>query len=92
MNPLDAELEEFGTVRNFFRKALLAFWEEQVGFDGKRPFGNSGWSVDLIQAVAAQQGMEWDEYHEDIIGLDYHGDDWWRIDREITAALEEWLS
>lgn len=35
------------TVREFLGSLLLRVWEEQDGFSGKRPWGNSGWEYDL---------------------------------------------
>lgn len=35
------------TVRDYLRELLMTLWNEQEGFSGKRPFGNSGWEYDL---------------------------------------------
>jgi hypothetical protein len=35
------------TVRDYLAKLLDAVWVEGEGFSGKRPFGNSGWEMDL---------------------------------------------
>lgn len=35
------------TVRDYLRTLLETLWEEVEGFNGKRPFGNSGWEYDL---------------------------------------------
>jgi hypothetical protein len=35
------------SARDYFKKLLLTLWDEQEGFSGKRPFGNSGWDYDL---------------------------------------------
>jgi hypothetical protein len=32
-------------------KLLRKLWAEEEGFSGKRPFGNSGWSLDLIYSL-----------------------------------------
>lgn len=37
---LDKEL----TIRDYLKELLLSLWQEQEGFSGKRPFGNSGWT------------------------------------------------
>jgi hypothetical protein len=39
------------TVRDYLVALLAKLWEDQEGFDGKRPFGNSGWDSDLITAL-----------------------------------------
>lgn len=31
------------TIRSYFKAQLSALWEQGESFDGKRPFGNSGW-------------------------------------------------
>lgn len=35
------------TVRDYLYSLLKTLWEEEEGFSGKRPFGNSGWQFDL---------------------------------------------
>lgn len=35
------------TVRDYLCSLLTTLWNEQEGFSGKRPFGNSGWEYDL---------------------------------------------
>ena len=41
------------TFREYFHKLLQTMWYEDEGFSGKRPFGNSGWSWDLIRGLVA---------------------------------------
>jgi hypothetical protein len=36
------------TVKEFLIKLLSTLWEEEEGFSGKRPFGNSGWKSELF--------------------------------------------
>lgn len=43
--------EEKTTLRQLFRDLLLKLWEETDGFNGKRPFGNSGWYLDMIEPL-----------------------------------------
>jgi hypothetical protein len=40
------------TVGDYLAKLLLDVWREGEGFDGKRPFGNSGWECELYVALA----------------------------------------
>lgn len=40
------------TVRDYLRVLLSRLWDEQEGFSGKRPFGNSGWEYDLLTPLA----------------------------------------
>ena len=41
------DLEREISFRQYFEKLLLTLWEENEGFSGKRPFGNSSWEYDL---------------------------------------------
>lgn len=51
MGENDADAE---TIGEYLVKLLETLWDEDEGFSGKRPFGNSGWQGDfdktLIQA------------------------------------------
>lgn len=31
------------TIGEYLKKLLLTLWDEEDGFSGKRPFGNSSW-------------------------------------------------
>lgn len=48
---LDLEMQENDanakTVRDYLKSLLATLWQEDEGFSGKRPFGNSGWKYDL---------------------------------------------
>jgi hypothetical protein len=60
---LDAPVEsddvpEARTVRDYLVALLAKLWEDQEGFNGKRPFGNSGWDSDLIAALARAELIE----------------------------------
>ena len=39
------------TVRQYLCRLLAALWEEEEGFSGKRPFGNSGWQREVYAAL-----------------------------------------
>jgi hypothetical protein len=39
------------TVRQYFSSLLRTMWEEEEGFSGKRPFGNSGWQGEIHAAL-----------------------------------------
>ena len=45
------DLNETLTVKEYLKRLLYALWEEEDGFSGKRPFGNSGWQFDVIFAL-----------------------------------------
>ena len=37
------DLDETLTVKDYLKTLLHTLWDEEDGFSGKRPFGNSGW-------------------------------------------------
>jgi hypothetical protein len=39
------------SVREYFGRLAYECWNEEEGFDGKRPFGSSGWHRDVICAL-----------------------------------------
>lgn len=39
------------TVRGYLIALLSMVWERDEGFNGKRPFGNSGWKYEVGQAL-----------------------------------------
>jgi hypothetical protein len=49
MQPNDANAE---TVRDYLIRLLILVWRDGEGFDGKRPFGNSGWEHELFTTLA----------------------------------------
>jgi len=40
--------EDVTTIRDYLIRLLSDVWRDGEGFNGKRPFGNSGWESDLI--------------------------------------------
>ena len=48
----DSDAGDAMTVRQYLHALLRAVWEDQEGFSGKRPFGNSGWEHDLYGPLA----------------------------------------
>ena len=40
-------------VRDYLKQLLAHLWDKKEGFDGKRPWGNSGWEYDLYDALIA---------------------------------------
>lgn len=48
MTPNDAEAK---TVRDYLKALLLAVWEQDESFSGKRPFGNSGWKYEIYATL-----------------------------------------
>lgn len=48
----DSDAGDDLTVRDYLRTLLMALWEEQESFSGKRPFGNSGWEYEVLMPLA----------------------------------------
>ena len=48
MQPNDAKAE---TIRDYLKALVRKVYEEDEGFDGKRPFGKSGWWTELYEAI-----------------------------------------
>lgn len=40
-----------GAIHEYFKSLLSAVLQEEEGFSGKRPFGNSGWKNELYQPL-----------------------------------------
>ncbi len=50
--PVDDMLASDETaLRDILATLLAKVWIEDEGFDGKRPFGNSGWKNDIVAAM-----------------------------------------
>ena len=47
----DVNADQPFTVREYFLILLTKLWIEGEGFSSKRPFGNSGWDLDLEVAL-----------------------------------------
>lgn len=73
MGPNDAGDDDL-TIKGYLKELLLTLWREGEGFNGKRPFGNSGWQLDfhtpLIQAGIIEG--EYDEDNESWESKDYY--------------------
>ncbi len=50
--PLGENDANAATIRDYLKALLRKLWEEEEGFSGKRPFGNSGWAYDFDDALA----------------------------------------
>lgn len=51
----DSDAGDELTMLEYFEQLLQTLWDEGEGFSGKRPFGNSGWQGEVIQALAAAE-------------------------------------
>lgn len=52
------DLHETLTIREYFIRLLIELWNEGEGFNGKRPFGNSGWDYQIYSALVANGIIE----------------------------------
>lgn len=43
------------SLREYFQDLLTTLWSKGEGFSGKRPFGNSGWELDIHHCLATQE-------------------------------------
>ena len=50
--PMEDNDADAHTVRDYLAKLALMVWQENEGFSGKRPFGNSGWEHEVYDALA----------------------------------------
>lgn len=68
--PMGDNDADAGTIRDYLIKLLSTLWEEQDGFSGKQPFGNSDWTgeleVALIRAGLVRGTIDEDGYLEDV--------------------------
>jgi hypothetical protein len=53
------------TVRGYLIRLLALVWHDGEGFNGKRPFGNSGWEGDIYAALVRAGAIDGE--------LDEHG-------------------
>lgn len=53
------------TVGGYLQALLSKLWQEEEGFSGKRPFGNSGWADELYRPLIAAGKVEGGKLDED---------------------------
>lgn len=54
----DSDAGDNGTIRQYLYALLSTLWEEEEGFSGKRPFGNSGWAYDMYKPLIKAEYMD----------------------------------
>lgn len=68
--PMEDNDAKASTVKDYLIALLIRLIEENEGFDGKRPFGNSGWDWDLyaplLTAGLVDGKFDTDGFIEDI--------------------------
>lgn len=76
------DLQKKVTIQEFFKIMLFKLWQNPDMFNGKRPFGNSGWEMDLeialldnyvIKGIKNKDGYwdKWDREEANKIISDY---------------------
>lgn len=74
--PMTENDAEAGTVKEYLCKLLTLVIMKEEGFNGKRPFGNSGWKCDLYYSLL-------NKHVDDGISSDEEED----CDRALLAAI-----
>ena len=63
------DLDKEVTVKGYLKIMLLTLWKQQECFNGKRPFGNSGWDHDvhvaLVKAQVVNGSLDEDGYMDE---------------------------
>jgi hypothetical protein len=49
--PMEENDAKAATIRDYLKALLAELWRKEEGFNGKRPFGNSGWTWDVYRAL-----------------------------------------
>ena len=76
------------TIREYLTKLLVLVWEDREGFNGKRPFGNSGWENEIYAAIVKAglvAGVLND--HEGLDEIEFSDEQF--ADRLVDAAIRE---
>lgn len=73
------------TVRDYLIRLLALVWEHEQAFNGKRPFGNSGWQYDLYTPLVRAGILPgaFDEFDE-LSDFDTH-----EANKLVLAAIAE---
>ncbi|WP_049976207.1 hypothetical protein [Azospirillum sp. B506] len=82
--PMQENDANAATVRDYLKGLLLGVWEKGESFDGKRPFGNSGWEYDLYRPLVVA-GLVPGNVGVNAFGKEFDRD---AADRIICEAIE----
>lgn len=74
-------------MREYLLRLLTTVWDEQEGFNGKRPWGDSGWKYDLYEALI-RGGLIAAELDSDGFVEDWGAVDKREAHRMIQAAID----
>ena len=67
------------TVVEYLKALLTELWQEEEGFSGKRPFGDSGWQFDVYKGFVAAKLIKGD--------IDTEGEEDWLNECDGEAGL-----
>jgi len=56
--PMEKNDAKAKTIGDYLITLLATVWEEEEGFSGKRPFGNSGWKFEVYVALIKAKVVE----------------------------------
>ena len=77
------------TVADFFRNCMLALWEEEDGFSGKRPICDSGWSIGITEALVRAKVVKGEiDADNDLV---YNSYDSKEVDEIIKAVINRFV-
>ncbi|CAO3404269.1 hypothetical protein [Azospirillum palustre] len=82
--PMQENDARAATVRNYLKALLSGVWEKGESFDGKRPFGNSGWEYELYRPFVVA-GLVPGDVGANAFGKEFDRD---AADRIICEAIE----
>lgn len=83
--PMEDNDAEADTIRDYFKELLFTLLQEEEGFSGKRPFGNSGWCHELYHPLV-KAGLVEGTIDEDGDCVDYDYD---KAAELILAAIDD---
>jgi len=68
----DSDAGDNLTIREYLYRLLIKLWDEGESFNGKRPFGNSGWETCLYKPLvkAGLIGGDYDAEYDDMYNVD----------------------
>lgn len=75
------------SIKDYLKKLLTTLFEEQDGFSGKRPFGNSCWDYNLYHALFKNgliDGEEEIDEDGEVLEVNYDVDEGYKL---IIAAI-----
>lgn len=79
------DLEKEISIRDFFKELLTTLFKEGECFNGKRPFGNSGWDWDL-KICLVKNGVVKGEYNSKYDDWDFDSEE---ADKKIFELIKE---